>query len=84
VPGQKALYSVGSKVAVVPYDQLEEFRRTWRYHHAVQDPQMPYAGSVARVAWVGFYHGGDVLYTLENVPGIWHECCLGPVSADAV
>ena len=22
------------------------------------------------------YHGGDVLYVLENVPGTWHEDCL--------
>jgi hypothetical protein len=22
---------------------------------------------------VGFYHGGDELYELASVPGIWHE-----------
>jgi hypothetical protein len=28
---------------------------------------------------VGFYHGGDVLYTLDGIPGLWHEQCLvGP------
>ena len=42
---------------------------------------MPYAGTVARVATVGFYHGGDVLYTLENIPGIWHEVCLDSAGA---
>ena len=25
---------------------------------------------------VGYYHGGDVLYELEGVPGVWHEVCL--------
>ena len=25
---------------------------------------------------VGFYHGGDALYELEGVPGVWHEVCL--------
>jgi hypothetical protein len=25
---------------------------------------------------VGFYHGGDVLYVLEGIPGVWHESCL--------
>jgi hypothetical protein len=24
----------------------------------------------------GYYHGGDVLYTLTGVRGIWHEQCL--------
>ena len=25
---------------------------------------------------VGFSHGGDVLYKLQRLPGIWHEECL--------
>ena len=25
---------------------------------------------------VSFYHGGDVLYSLEKIPGTWHEQCL--------
>jgi hypothetical protein len=25
---------------------------------------------------VGFYHGGDPLYSLDGVPGVWHERCL--------
>jgi len=37
---------------------------------------MAFAGSEAKVLTVGFYHGGDVLYTLKGVPGIWHELCL--------
>jgi hypothetical protein len=36
---------------------------------------------VARIATVAFYHGGEVLYTLENIPGIWHEVCLDSASA---
>jgi hypothetical protein len=28
------------------------------------------------VAAIGYYHGGDVLYTLNDIPGIWHEQCL--------
>jgi hypothetical protein len=85
VPGYTARFPVGTQVNVVPEERLKEFRRTWRYHHALQDAQMPYAGAVARVATVGFYHGGDVLYTLENVPGIWHEVCLdSPGASDAV
>jgi hypothetical protein len=32
-----------------------------------------YAGRTARVRSVSFYHGGDELYELEDIPGIWHE-----------
>jgi hypothetical protein len=28
---------------------------------------------------VGFYHGGDELYKLKGVPGVWHEHCLREV-----
>ena len=37
---------------------------------------MEYAGATANVKDVSFYHGGDQLYVLENVPGIWNEPCL--------
>ena len=80
MPRYKELYPAGTEVRVVPRERLEDFRRTWRYHHALQEEQLPYAGSVARVATVGFYHGGDVLYTLGDIPGIWHEVCLDSAS----
>ena len=80
VPVYKELYPVGTEVRVLPRGKLEDFQRTWRYHHALQDGQLPYAGAVARIATVAFYHGGDVLYTLENIPGIWHEVCLDSAS----
>jgi hypothetical protein len=76
VPPYSEAFPVGSVVLVAPKDTLEEFRRTWRHHHPLEDEQMACAGSVAQVATVGFYHGGDVLYTLKDVPGIWHEICL--------
>jgi diadenosine tetraphosphatase ApaH/serine/threonine PP2A family protein phosphatase len=80
VPAYKELYPVGTEVRVVPRERLEDFRRTWRYHHALQEEQLQYAGSAAQIATVGFYHGGDVLYTLANIPGIWHEVCLDSAS----
>jgi len=55
---------------------LEDFARNWKYHHKLQPEQMKYAGIQATVKSVGFYHGGDQLYVLEYVPGIWHEICL--------
>ena len=62
VPVYKELYPVGTEVRVLPRGKLEDFQRTWRYHHALQDGQLPYAGAVARIATVAFYHGGEVLY----------------------
>jgi hypothetical protein len=81
VPAYKELYPVGSEVRVVPRARLEDFRRTWRYHHALEEGQLRYAGALAPVASVGFYHGGDVLYTLKDIPGIWHEVCLDSARA---
>jgi hypothetical protein len=41
---------------------------------------MEYAGVAATVKEVSVYHGGDQLYVLENVPGIWNEPCLESAS----
>lgn len=72
-----ALFPVGAEVRVVRQERLEEFRRTWGQHHPLLEEQIPHGGSIARIATVSFYHGA-ALYTLENVPGIWHEVCLAP------
>lgn len=55
---------------------LLEFKRTWKFHHPLEDLQLDYAGQFAMVIEVGFYFGGDELYTLKDVPGIWNEGCL--------
>jgi hypothetical protein len=69
-------FPVGTEVVVVPLPDLEEFRLNWRWHNPLTETQLQFAGTVARVKSVGFYHGGDVLYVLKNVPGVWHEVCL--------
>ncbi len=76
----KATFPEGSKVRVVSIDALEAFARDWKYHHKIQPEQMGYAGVISTVKEVSFYHGGDQLYILENVPGIWNEPCLEPTS----
>jgi hypothetical protein len=63
-------------VRIASKASLEGFARDWKYHHQLEPTQMEYAGTTAIVKQVGFYHGGDPLYTLENVPGLWHEQCL--------
>lgn len=71
-------FPAGSLVRIAEMAELEEFRRTWRYHHKLERTQLVYAGKFAEVEGIGFYHGGDVLYELRDIPGIWHEQCLGP------
>jgi hypothetical protein len=76
VPPYKEQFLVGSRVRVKPRRFLEEFKREWKYHHPISDEQLDLAGVTDRVKGVAFYHGGDVLYTLSETPGTWHEVCL--------
>ena len=72
----KAAYPQGTKVRVADLGFLEEFKQTWKYHHKLRPEQLEYADRVLTVVSVGFYHGGDPLYSLEGSPGLWHEQCL--------
>jgi hypothetical protein len=72
-------YPIGSEVRIASRSRLEDFQRTWKLHHPLEDRQLAFAGRSATVQDVAFYHGGDELYELEDVPGIWHESCLDPV-----
>lgn len=69
-------FPVGTYVRVVDRLALEEFSRTWKFHHPLELQQLECAGATVSVASVGFYHGGDELYRLEGIPGTWHEVCL--------
>ncbi len=80
----KAEYPEGSQVRIVSRGALEEFMRSWAHHNKLQPEQLDHADQVARVESVGFYHGGDELYKLQGIPGIWHEQCLRDASADEV
>ena len=66
----------GTGVQIVDRAALEAFARNWKLHNPLQPNQLPYAGRAVTVARVGFHHGGDELYELEGVPGVWHEDCL--------
>jgi hypothetical protein len=76
----KEQYPVGSRVRVKPRSFLEQFQREWKYHHPVSNEQLDSAGISDTVKGAAFYHGSDVLYTLSNTPGIWHEACLEPAT----
>jgi hypothetical protein len=45
----------------------------------LESSQIKFANFQAVVISVGFYHGGDALYSLQHVPGLWHEPCLEPL-----
>jgi hypothetical protein len=72
-------FPVGTQVRIADCAFLKEFMGTWEYHHKVRPEQLEYAGRLTTVADVGFYHGGDPVYTLADVPGLWLEQCLRPM-----
>jgi hypothetical protein len=69
-------FPIGSKVRIADRLFLENFLRTWKYHNKLLLEQLDYYGQVAVVEQAGVYHGGDELYKLRDIPGIWHEQCL--------
>jgi hypothetical protein len=59
---------------------LKQFLRDWKYHKRLQPEQLNYADQFAEIEAVGFYHGGDELYKLKGIPGVWHPQCLLPAA----
>jgi hypothetical protein len=76
VPQYQEQFPKGSLVRVKDQATLESFKKEWRLHNPLKSAQLVYAGKEGRVAEVSFYHGGDVLYTVAEMPGVWHEQCL--------
>lgn len=74
--GYNPEFQANTHVRIADRKHLEEFKRSWRYHHPLAEEQLNYAGRAALVESVGMYHGGDQLYILSGIPGIWHESCL--------
>jgi hypothetical protein len=72
----KAEFEVGSEVRVADRGFLESVFEAGQYHNELEPEQLAYAGRVAKVKAVDFFHGGDEIYTLEGIPGVWHEECL--------
>lgn len=78
----KEKFPAGSLVRTADTQRLNTFQKTWKYHHKLTPEQLKHAGEVGHVEKVGFYHGGDVLYELRGIPGIWHEQCLESAETD--
>ena len=69
----QAEFEVGSEVRIADHAFLQEFLDAGQYHNELEEEQLGYAGRVAKVSTIEFFHGGDEIYTLEGVPGVWHE-----------
>jgi hypothetical protein len=52
----------------------------WKFHHKLEREQLAFADQTAKVQRISMYHGGDILYELENVPGLWHQHLLKAAS----
>jgi len=76
----KSRHTTGSAVRVANESVLENFAKIWKLHHPLTPEQLAFAGRETIVTSVGFYHGGDVLYELRDLPGIWHERCVESAS----
>jgi hypothetical protein len=76
----KARFEIGTSVQIADRAVLETFLRDWKLHNKLEPNQLKYHGQVATVEKVGFYFGGDQLYKLTGIPGIWHEQCLKAVT----
>ena len=74
-----AEFEVGTDVRIADRAFLENFLEEGQYHNELESEQIQFAGRVARVKTVEFFHGGDEIYTLEGIPGVWHEECLNAV-----
>jgi hypothetical protein len=72
----KEAFPAGTEVLIADAAFLQNFMATWKYHHKLQPEQLAYANRQATVKVVTFYHGGDPVYTLEGIPGLWLEPCL--------
>jgi hypothetical protein len=71
-----AEFAVGSAVHIKDRSFLEDFQRRWKFHHPLRDEQVAFAGRTAVVTHASVYHGGDELYQMEGIPGVWNEECL--------
>ena len=69
-------FEVGAEVKIAGRGFLEKFLEEGQYHNELEPEQLEFADRVARVQSVELFHGGDEIYTLEGIPGVWHEECL--------
>jgi len=72
----KEEFPVGSKIKIANRDTLEKFIEDWKFHNPLNPKQLEFADQIAEIEEIGFYHGGDELYKLVGIAGLWHEINL--------
>ncbi len=72
----KAEFPIGTTVRIKSRNDLEHFKNAWKHHHPIQDAKLSFADMEAIIEDVSFYHGGDELYSLKGISGLWHKACL--------
>jgi hypothetical protein len=67
----KPQFETGEKIVIVDRETLEKFRNYWKFVARPSEEQLHYAGVKTKVTRPTFYHGGYVLYELDDAPGFW-------------
>lgn len=76
MPPNEARFPPGTRVRIADLNELARFQADWNQHHPLEPEQLEHAGEITTVREVTYYHTGDPLYSLDKVPGTWHEPCL--------
>jgi hypothetical protein len=83
MPPYKEKYPVRTVVRIPSSEKLIAFKLDWKYHNPISDEQIKTTNKIGRVKNVGFYHGGDAQYVIEDIEGIWHEELLDLANSSA-
>jgi len=73
---RRAKFPVGSVVRIKPAAVLESLRGNGTLRFPPVENQVAHGGESYAVRRITFSVRGDVLYELENAPGMWHEQLL--------
>src|SRR6266567_3028695 len=57
----EARFPIGTRVRIADLKELARFQADWKNHHPLEPEQLEYAGMVATVREVTYYHVGDPL-----------------------
>jgi hypothetical protein len=76
MPEYHEAFRVGEKIRIKSKEYLLNFKKSWKYHNNITNDQIEYGGQEVYVDRIGAYHGGNLLYELKDVPGVWHEQLL--------
>ncbi len=78
MPAYHPAFLCGEKVRLRPPDDLQKYvKGVWEWHHPIPSDALNSAESERKIVAVHFYHMGDVLYELDEPPGLlWHEGCI--------